>query len=311
VQQIIIMLVVYFVILSLCLVVTFSFHQTYPCIIGTGRKRSSIKQNLPPLFLSQNESPDNINTKSSTPEINDNGETNNDNVDDTDAWYENLDVLLEDGNELYEGDTAEDWISDAEKSNQRRRELVPAKEVLGRVDSNSDESSDNNNQKHNKKRPSPYTDEEENLIAAMGGKDKKKQGAKPREIGFLGDSNLRDISTDYSVPICYLADVLVQWGVDVPINVYDRLGDLVTGEQAFALVEAVNTLDVGHLNDRYSNQNLLQICDEWEIEIKEAFEFVMKEGWSLPFGVRTNLRVEQEDELLRVFSSLYREVDDD
>jgi len=105
--------------------------------------------------------------------------------------------------------------------------------------------------------------------------------------------------------------VLVQWGVDVPINVYDRLGDLVTGEQAFALVEAVNTLDVGHLNDRYSNQNLLQICDEWEIEIKDAFEFVMKEGWSLPFGVRTNLRVEQEDELLRVFSSLYREVDDD
>jgi len=103
----------------------------------------------------------------------------------------------------------------------------------------------------------------------------------------------------------------LQWGVDVPINVYDRLGDLVTGEQAFALVEAVNTLDVGHLNDRYSNQNLLQICDEWEIEIKEAFEFVMKEGWSLPFGVRTNLRVEQEDELLRVFSSLYREVDDD
>mmetsp|Transcript_60250 Transcript_60250/g.67394 ORF Transcript_60250/g.67394 Transcript_60250/m.67394 type:complete len:201 (-) Transcript_60250:1401-2003(-) len=198
------MVVVYFVILSLCLVVTFSFHQTYPCIIGTGTKRSSIKQNLP-LFLSQNESTDSINTKSSAPKINDNGETNNDNIDDTDAWYENLDVLLEDGDDLYEGDTAEDWISDAEKSNQRRprgsRELIAAKEVLGRVDRNSDESSDNNNQQHNKKRPSPYTDEEENLIADMGGKDKKKQGAKPREIGFLGDSNLRDISTDYSVSV--------------------------------------------------------------------------------------------------------------
>lgn len=309
------MLVFHFVILSLCLVMTFSFHQTYPCTVDAVKKRSSMKQNLSPMFLSQNESPDNINTKSSTPEINDNGEINNDNVDDTDAWYENLDVLLEDGDDLYEGDTAADWISDAEKSNQRRprgnHELIPAKEVLGGNNKNSDESTDNNTQQHNKKRPSPYTEEEENLIAAMGGKDKKKQGVKPREIGFLGDSNLRDISTDYSVPICYLADVLVQWGVDVPINVYDRLGDLVTGEQAFALVEAVNTLDVGHLNDRYSNQNLLQICDEWEIEIKDAFEFVMKEGWSLPFGVRTNLRVEQEDELLRVFSSLYREVDDD
>ena len=101
------------------------------------------------------------------------------------------------------------------------------------------------------------------------------------------------------------------WGVPVPINLHDRLGDMVTGEQAFALVEAVNTLDVGYLNDRYSNQNMMQVCDGWDIDIKDAFEFAMTEGWSLPFGVRTNLRVEQEDELLRVFSIMYREVDED
>mmetsp|Transcript_1175 Transcript_1175/g.2461 ORF Transcript_1175/g.2461 Transcript_1175/m.2461 type:complete len:147 (-) Transcript_1175:48-488(-) len=144
----------------------------------------------------------------------------------------------------------------------------------------------------------------------MGGKEKKEK-ASSREIGFLGDSTLKDIARDYSIPICYIADVLTMWGVPVPINVHDRLGDLVTGEQAFALVEAVNTLDMGYLNDRYSNQNMVQVCDGWEIDISEAFQFSMKEGWSLPFGVRTNLRVEQEDELLRVFSTLYREVDDD
>ena len=104
---------------------------------------------------------------------------------------------------------------------------------------------------------------------------------------------------------------MCMWGVPVPINPTDRLGDLVTGEQAFALVEAVNSLDMGYLNDRYSNQNIMQVCDGWDIDIKDAFEFAMKEGWSLPFGVRTNLRVEQEDELLRVFSIMYREVDDD
>jgi hypothetical protein len=30
----------------------------------------------------------------------------------------------------------------------------------------------------------------------------------------------------------------------------------------------------------------------------------IKEGWSLPFGVQTCLRVEQEDELLRVLGSI-------
>jgi len=229
-----------------------------------------------------------------------------------DAWYENLDVLLDEGDDLYGDDTEEDWTPDAEKAKGRRprnsRELIPAKEVLG--DSFSDTKQPSNGEKSEKQRPSPYTEEEEELIAAMGGKGKKEK-ASPREIGYLGDSTLRDISRDYSVPICYLADVLAMWGVAVPINVHDRLGDLVTGEQAFALVEAVNTLDMGNLNDRYSNQNMLQLCDGWDIDIKDAFEFSMNEGWSLPFGVRTNLRVEQEDELLRVFSTLYREVDDD
>ncbi|VEU41400.1 unnamed protein product [Pseudo-nitzschia multistriata] len=242
------------------------------------------------------------------------------NKEEEDAWYENLDVLLEgENNDMYGDDTADDWIPDAEKARGRRprgsRELIPANEVLGDsyhqkpASGGADGSKDGTFQR--KDRPSPYTEEEEDLIAAMGGKEKKEDAPAPREIGFLGDSTLREISRDYSVPICYLADVLAMWGVPVPINVNDRLGDLVTGEQAFALVEAVNTLDVGYLNDRYSNQNILQLCDGWEIDIKDAFEFAMKEGWSLPFGVRTNLRVEQEDELLRVFSTLYRDVDDD
>jgi hypothetical protein len=126
---------------------------------------------------------------------------NDSSTNETDAWYENLDVLLEDGDDLYEGDTAEDWISDAEKSKKRRPkgiELIPAKEVLGGSNSESDDES-SNKQQTTKKRPSPYTEEEEELITAMGGKDKKRQKTVSREIGFLGDSTLREISTDYSV----------------------------------------------------------------------------------------------------------------
>jgi hypothetical protein len=147
-------------------------------------------------------------------------------------------------------------------------------------------------------RPSPYTEDEEEIITAMGGKQKRR-----REPGFLGDSSLTEICTDYSVPISYLADVLCMWDVPIPINVHDKLGDLVTGEQAFAIVEAVNTLDVAALHDRYSNTNLQQLCYEWDIEVQDAFEMAMKEKWSLPFGVQTCLRIEQERELLRVLGS--------
>ena len=153
------------------------------------------------------------------------------------------------------------------------------------------------------KQGSMYTDEEEELISAMGGKFKDSPTSK-REDGFLGDSTLQEIATDYSVPVCYLADVLCMWGVPIPISIHDRLGDLVTGEQAFAIVEAIYSLDVSALHDRYSNQSLVSVCDDYDIDLKDGFEFAMKEGWSLPFGVQTCLRVEQEEELIRVFGGI-------
>ncbi|KAL3798562.1 hypothetical protein HJC23_011866 [Cyclotella cryptica] len=186
--------------------------------------------------------------------------------------------------------------------------------------------------------PTMYTPEEEELIAAMGGRGRRNtqefagtrtpngreifepplpppmgvegnnffDGNDPfgggeqfyREEGYLGDSTLKEISMDYSVPICYLADVVASWGVPVPIDPLGRLGDMVTGEQAFAMLEAIHTLDIAALHDRYSEDNLMNICDYYEIDLKEAFDFAMRRGWALPFGVRTFLRVEQEEELL-------------
>lgn len=136
------------------------------------------------------------------------------------------------------------------------------------------------------------------MIQALGGKEGSGKDVK-REDGFLGDCTLKEIASDFQVPVCYLADVLCTWGVPAPIDVYARLGDMVTGEQAFAILEAIHTLDLGVLNERYSNMDLMTVCDEYGIELKDAFDFVVKENYNLPFGVRTFLRVEQEDELIK------------
>lgn len=141
----------------------------------------------------------------------------------------------------------------------------------------------------------PYTPEEQDVISAMGGRAKR-----TRQEGYLGDSTLQEICTDYSVPICYLADVLASWGVPIPIHPHMMLGDLVTGEQAFAILEAVNSLDAAELHDRYSDVTLETLCLEWDIPLSDAFQLAMKEGWNLPFGVHTFLRTEQERDLFRV-----------
>ncbi|KAL7427657.1 hypothetical protein ACHAXM_000945 [Skeletonema potamos] len=119
-----------------------------------------------------------------------------------------------------------------------------------------------------------------------------------REEGYLGDCTLKEISMDYGVPVTYLADVLATWGVPIPIDPNSRLGDMVTGEQAFAILEAIHTLDVAELHERYAEDDLMNLCDYYDLDIKNAFDFCMERGWALPFGVRTFLRVEQEAELL-------------
>jgi hypothetical protein len=280
---------------------------------------------LKPLYSSKNNN--DIDNSINRNEIENQADEEVDDVDDTNVDWESLsaELLLENEDDgLNDGE----WLSDREKARlkleqQQQQQRIYHTSVSSaieeerddtatvvRVESESDESefvestdskSSTTNDPIMSNRPGPYTDEEEEIITAMGGKNNQQR--RRREPGFLGDSTLVEICSDYSVPISYLADVLCMWGVPIPINIYDRLGDLVTGEQAFAIVEAVNTLDVAALHDRYSNTNLQQLCYEWDIDLQDAFEMAMKEGWSLPFGVETCLRVEQERELLRVLGS--------
>ena len=77
---------------------------------------------------------------------------------------------------------------------------------------------------------------------------------------------------------------------------------MVTGEQAFAVLEAIHTLDVGALNDRYAGYDLMTLCGEYGVDVIDGFELAVREGWNLPFGDRMFLRVEQEDELIRILA---------
>lgn len=201
-----------------------------------------------------------------------------------------------------------DWLPDREKAQMLQDTYKPAAgspaEFYGNSSGQTQTFAANQvldeedlSQKEKPRKRLTYTDEEEELIETLGGKDPDQPSAK-REEGFLGDCTLKEIALDYQCPICYLADVLCGWGVPPPIDPDALLGDMITGEQAFAILEALHTLDMGALNDRYSEYDLATLCVEYDIELLKGFELAMKEGWNLPFGVRTYLRVEQEEFLV-------------
>lgn len=219
----------------------------------------------------------------------------------------------------------QEWLSDrellrraaqspgGEALTNRNRDTLEPFQYAGGVDEpttyrlTSEEDDDATKETKKKKKKSVYTEEERELIQAMGGSlwddhhpPSSSSNANSREEGYLGDCTLMEISHDYAVPVCYLADVLMTWGVPPPISVDSTLGDLVTGEQAFALIEALTTLDNTQINERYSYDDLITLCEDYDLDLRLVFNFCIHEGYNLPFGVRTCLRVEQEKELLRV-----------
>lgn len=224
------------------------------------------------------------------------------------------------GNNFEEDDDRQDLIFLEEQSSQ---DIA----AYGSQDNNDNDTTEN--RKKDGDKYFIYDDEGEELIRLMGGKgeqqgqasstrttntdnanDKpsssKNSGTSGRQPGYLGDSTIREISLDFQCPVCYIADVLCGWGVPPPIDIDGTpVGSLITGEQAYSLVEALNTLDMAKIWERYSDDTIMEICNDFEIDLKDAFEFSIKKKYNLPFGVRTHLRVEQEEELIEALSDTY------
>eukprot|EP00636_Phaeomonas_parva_P017510 CAMPEP_0118877012 /NCGR_PEP_ID=MMETSP1163-20130328/17473_1 /TAXON_ID=124430 /ORGANISM="Phaeomonas parva, Strain CCMP2877" /LENGTH=333 /DNA_ID=CAMNT_0006812679 /DNA_START=192 /DNA_END=1193 /DNA_ORIENTATION=+ len=112
-----------------------------------------------------------------------------------------------------------------------------------------------------------------------------------REQGWLGDSRLCDIAEDYGFPLDFVFEALTKWGVPPPILPEARLGDLVTADQAFALLEALNTLDRSDVHDDYIEETLDELAEEYGVGIGEIFQACGENRLNLSNGMRTRLSV--------------------
>jgi hypothetical protein len=110
-----------------------------------------------------------------------------------------------------------------------------------------------------------------------------------QEEGGLGDETLENIAADYNFPIEFIYDVLCQWGVSPPIKADDKLGSLVNGEQAFAVVEALTSVDSAILHEWYMGETLEGLAEELEVPLSEVFAIAGRNRFSLPMGAETHI----------------------
>jgi len=110
---------------------------------------------------------------------------------------------------------------------------------------------------------------------------------------------VEEVARSYQVPISWVGDALCNFGVVPPIQWTARIGDVIDGDQAFALLEAMHGWDHAIMFDMYTWDSLRELAASHEIPIAKVLQVCDEEGFALPFGLRSHLRVEQYARLMR------------
>mmetsp|Transcript_20811 Transcript_20811/g.26940 ORF Transcript_20811/g.26940 Transcript_20811/m.26940 type:complete len:205 (+) Transcript_20811:50-664(+) len=121
------------------------------------------------------------------------------------------------------------------------------------------------------------------------------------EGNAFADSRIMDLAFDYNFPLSYIADMVVSLGARPPIRDNDRISELLDGEQAFALLEALTSLDGADVESMYLDSTLEDVADLMEMPVDALFAACAEKGFSLPHGLQTQLRRDQLTALIAYF----------
>lgn len=129
--------------------------------------------------------------------------------------------------------------------------------------------------------------------------DRAKRAKETKDRYDFTCMTVEEVARSYQVPISWLGDALCNFGVVPPIQWTARMGDLIDGEQAFAILEAMHGWDHAIMYDMYTWDSLRELAASHELEIADVLQVCDEEGFALPFGLRSHLRVEQYARLMR------------
>jgi len=107
--------------------------------------------------------------------------------------------------------------------------------------------------------------------------------------GTAASLTLSDISESSCFSLSFLGDFLVQMGCKPPIDINAKLGNLLTGEQIFTLLQAINTLDPFDSNLEYDSVPVDELAEELGVSTNRILKILESKNINLPFGLDTVL----------------------
>lgn len=107
------------------------------------------------------------------------------------------------------------------------------------------------------------------------------------DLYSISKMSLQNIAESYGFSLAYLGDFVVQTGCPPPIDTDAPISQLLTGDQIYTLLEAINSLDPLSANEEYDSVLVGELAEELGLTRSEMVGLCSKESVNLPFGLDT------------------------
>lgn len=114
------------------------------------------------------------------------------------------------------------------------------------------------------------------------------------------DCTVIDVADDYSVPVEFIVDAMLAIGVPLPISAESSVRDSMTSEEIQRLLKLLTSFDAVDLAERYSDRTLVELAEDYDVDVDVLVSTCEKEGLYLCAGHHTRLSVVREDRVLDI-----------
>lgn len=114
------------------------------------------------------------------------------------------------------------------------------------------------------------------------------------------DCSVADVAIDYNIPLEMVSDIMLVYGVKLPIKPYDDIRERLTMEEIERMLELITSFDAMDLSDRYSDHTIADLGEEYEVDVAAMLHACELEGVFLISGQDTRLQLSREDRILDI-----------
>lgn len=114
------------------------------------------------------------------------------------------------------------------------------------------------------------------------------------------DCNALDVAADYGVPVEFVTDIMISFGVKTPIILENNIQDKLMNEEVESMLHLITSFDAQDLSDRYSDKSIMELADDYDLEVGHFEQVCEEEGIYLANEEHTRLQLSREDRVLDI-----------